>query len=111
MACDSCRRGLVLANRNTIFTKARSAKRAARCNLSVGYGNQAKGSSQAKRSKSPLPVTETKPHAKVINLMDALKRSVSEAAQTPQKTTRHASRSTKKGPTLVKSRKRPGKAA
>ena len=74
---------------------------------------------EAKRTEKPLPVSEGKPRAKVINLMDALKRSVSESnrkedrprTQEDHPQTRSSSRSSKKGPTLVKSGKRSHKAA
>ena len=66
---------------------------------------------QAKRTQSPLPAVETKPRAKVVSLMDALKRSVSETSSTPQHPRPSASRTSKNGPTLVKSRKRSRKAA
>ena len=67
---------------------------------------------EAKRTEKPLPVAEGKPRAKVINLMDALKRSVSESNQKEQRPRATSSpRSTKKGPTLLKSRKRSHKAA
>ncbi|HMG85503.1 MAG TPA: Ku protein [Terracidiphilus sp.] len=66
----------------------------------------------ARRSKSPLPVAESKPRPKVINLLDALKRSVSESGREQKHPKSSASsRSSKKGPTLVKSRKRSRKAA
>ena len=74
---------------------------------------------EAKRRDKPLPVSEGKPRAKVINLMDALKRSVSESNRKEDRPrtkedhpqTRSSSRSSKKGPTLVKSGKRSHKAA
>ncbi len=74
---------------------------------------------EAKRKEKPLPLAEEKPRAKVINLMDALKRSVSESNQKKERPrtkedrprTRSSSRSSKKGPTLVKSGKRSHKAA
>ncbi len=67
---------------------------------------------EARRTKSPLPVSESKPRAKVINLMDALKRSVNESSHDQklfQAQPLHAA--SKNGPTLVKSRKRSRKAA
>ncbi|MGA8743850.1 MAG: Ku protein [Terracidiphilus sp.] len=65
---------------------------------------------EAKRTETPLPVAEGKPRAEVINLMDALKRSVSESKE--DRSHAHSSRrSSKKGPTLVKSGKRSHKAA
>ncbi|MGC2612848.1 MAG: Ku protein, partial [Terracidiphilus sp.] len=71
---------------------------------------------EAKRKDKPLPVSEDKPRAKVINLMDALKRSVSRKEDRPRTKedhpqTRSSSRNSKKGPTLVKSGKRSHKAA
>jgi DNA end-binding protein Ku len=67
---------------------------------------------EAKRTEKPLPVADGKPRAKVINLMDALKRSVSESNQKEVRPrTRSSTRSSKKGPTLLKSGKRPHKAA
>jgi DNA end-binding protein Ku len=74
---------------------------------------------EAKRKQKSLPVVEEKPRAKVINLMDALKRSVSESNQNKERPRtkedhpriRSSSRSSKKGPTLVKSGKRSHKAA
>jgi DNA end-binding protein Ku len=67
---------------------------------------------EAKRKDKPLPVAEEKPRPKVINLMDALKRSVSESNQKEARPrARSSSRSSKNGPTLVKSRKRSRKAA
>jgi DNA end-binding protein Ku len=72
----------------------------------------------AKRKEKPLPVAEEKPRAKVINLMDALKQSVSESGQKGDRRRKEASprarssaRSSKRGPTLVKSGKRSHKAA
>jgi DNA end-binding protein Ku len=61
----------------------------------------------AKRTKSPLPEVADKPKAKVVSLMDALKRSVDE---TKPKAGR-SKRSAKKGPVLVKSGKRSHRAA
>ena len=67
---------------------------------------------EAKRTETPLPVAEGKPRAKVINLMDALKRSVSESSRRPKTSPRLLLRAPRKnGPTLVKSRKRSRKAA
>jgi DNA end-binding protein Ku len=74
---------------------------------------------EAKRKEKPLPLAEEKPRAKVINLMDALKRSVSESNQKKERPrtkedrprTRSSSRSSKKGPTLVKSGRGSHKAA
>ena len=66
---------------------------------------------EAKRTEKPLPVAEGKPRAKVISLMDALKRSVTETSSAPKHRKPSTSRSSKNGPTLVKSRKRSRKAA
>jgi DNA end-binding protein Ku len=66
---------------------------------------------EAKRTEKPLAVSEGKPRAKVISLMDALKRSVNETSDAPKHRKPSTSRSPKKGPTLVKSRKRSRKAA
>jgi DNA end-binding protein Ku len=67
---------------------------------------------EAKRTEKPLPVSEGKPRAKIIDLMDALKRSLSETnGKEVRPRTRSSPRSSKKGPTLVKSGKRPHKAA
>jgi DNA end-binding protein Ku len=67
---------------------------------------------EAKRTESPLPIAESKPRAKVISLMDALKRSVSEGGNEQKRSKASGrTRSSKKGPTLVKSRKRSRKAA
>ena len=66
---------------------------------------------EAKRTESPLPVAESKPRAKVVSLMDALKRSVSESSHDRKQPKTSTSRSSKNGPTLVKPRKRSGKAA
>jgi len=67
---------------------------------------------EAKRTEKPLPVAEGKPRAKVINLMDALKRSVAESNRKEERPRASSSpRSTKKGPRLVKSGKRSHKAA
>src|SRR5579863_5031844 len=66
---------------------------------------------EARRTKSPLPVAESKPRAKVVSLMDALKRSVSESSHEQKLSKPATSRPSKNGPTLVKSRKRSRKAA
>ncbi|MGA9586800.1 MAG: Ku protein [Terracidiphilus sp.] len=67
---------------------------------------------EAKRKDKPLPVADERPRAKVINLMDALKRSVSESNQKATRPrTGSSPRSTTKGPRLVKSGKRSHKAA
>jgi DNA end-binding protein Ku len=62
---------------------------------------------EAKRTETPLPVVEEKPRPKVVNLMDALRRSVDESKGKPPE----PARKTKKGPTLVKSGKRSHRAA
>lgn len=66
---------------------------------------------EAKRKNKPLPLEEEKPQkAQVINLMDALRRSVGEVKAAPRR--KHTSRTGKtKGPMLVKSARRPHKAA
>lgn len=67
---------------------------------------------EAKRTATPLPVAEQKPRAKVVNLMDALKLSVSKSNRKQDRPrTPSPPRSPKKGPTLVKSGKRSHKAA
>ncbi len=66
---------------------------------------------EAKRTEKPLPVAEGKPRAKVISLMDALKRSVTETSGATKHRKASTSHSSKNGPTLVKSRKRSRKAA
>jgi len=60
----------------------------------------------AKRNEKPLPAVEEKPRAKVVNLMDALRRSVDESKSKPAST-----RSSRKGPRLVKTGKRSHRAA
>lgn len=67
---------------------------------------------EAKRTEKPLPLAASKPRAKVISLMDALKRSVSESGH-EQKHSKASvpTRTSRKGPTLVRSRKRSRKAA
>jgi len=60
----------------------------------------------AKRNERPLPVSDEKPRAKVVNLMDALRRSVDESKSKPAST-----RASKKGPRLVKTGKRSRRAA
>lgn len=62
---------------------------------------------EAKRTESPLPAVEEKPRAKVINLMDALKRSVDESKKKPSR----AEHPSKSGPRLVKPGKRSRRAA
>jgi DNA end-binding protein Ku len=67
---------------------------------------------EAKRAQKPLPVAEAKPRAKVISLMDALKRSVRESNQKEDRPRAGSSpRSSTKGPKLVKSGKRSHQAA
>lgn len=61
----------------------------------------------AKRNETPLPVSEEKPKAKVVNLMDALRRSVDES-KTKKTSSHHAA---KDGPKLVKTGKRSRRAA
>ena len=63
---------------------------------------------EAKRTETPLPVSEEKPRSKVVNLMDALRRSVSETKEKPHATHHRAA---KKGPRLVKTGKRSRSAA
>jgi len=68
---------------------------------------------EAKRRKVALPEEERPERPKVVGLMDALRRSVSESKR-PDKVNRAPSRSSqshKKGPALVKPRKRTHKAA
>ena len=60
----------------------------------------------ARRSNTPLPVSEEKPRSKVVSLMDALKRSVDETKEKPR--SKHAARN---GPRLVKTGKRSRRAA
>lgn len=62
---------------------------------------------EAKRTETPFPVVEEKPRPKVVNLIDALRRSVDESRAKPSEPERKA----KKGPTLVKSGKRSHRAA
>jgi DNA end-binding protein Ku len=61
----------------------------------------------AKRSETPIPVSEDKRGPRVVNLMDALRRSVNESQKKPA-ASHHAAR---KGPRLVKTGKRSHKAA
>lgn len=68
---------------------------------------------EAKRKKVALPEEERPERPKVVSLMDALRRSVSESKR-PEKTRRTPSRSSqshKKGPALVKPKRRTHKAA
>jgi len=60
---------------------------------------------EAKRHEKPLPVSEEKPRPKVVNLMDALRKSV-ESKSKPG-----ASHASRKGPRLVKTGKRSRRAA
>lgn len=62
---------------------------------------------EAKRTKSPLSEVSEKPRAKVVSLMDALKRSVDQSRAKSGPAKHHA----KKGPVLVKSGKRSHRAA
>lgn len=62
---------------------------------------------KARRAETPLPVVQDKSRAKVIGLMDALKRSVDESKKKPI----GARPSAQKGPRLVKSGKRSHRAA
>lgn len=69
---------------------------------------------KAKRTEAPIPEVEEKPRAKVFNLMDALKRSVDESKAKSHGPKQHAKSSKghpRNGPVLVKSGKRPHKAA
>jgi DNA end-binding protein Ku len=61
----------------------------------------------AKRNETPIPVSEEKPGPRVVNLMDALRRSVNENQKKPS-AAHHAA---KKGPRLVKTGKRSRRAA
>jgi DNA end-binding protein Ku len=68
---------------------------------------------EAKRKKVALPAEERPERPKVVSLMDALRRSVSESKR-PEKANRTPSRSSqshKKGPALVKPKRRTHKAA
>lgn len=62
---------------------------------------------EARKNDTPLPVSEPKPRAKVIDLMDALKRSVDETKRRPSP----KESASGKGPRLVKSGKRSRSAA
>ncbi|HEY2472250.1 MAG TPA: Ku protein [Terracidiphilus sp.] len=62
---------------------------------------------EARRTKAPMAEVEEKPKAKVVSLMDALKRSVNETKTKPST----SKRSAQKGPVLVKSGKRSHRAA
>jgi DNA end-binding protein Ku len=59
----------------------------------------------AKRNDKTLPVSEGKPKPKVVNLMDALRRSVDESKSKP------SHRASTNGPRLVKTGKRSRRAA
>jgi DNA end-binding protein Ku len=67
---------------------------------------------EAKQKKAPLPLEENRgKSAKVINLMDALRQSVSKAKR-PAASERRTSRAdARKGPILVEARKRKHRAA
>lgn len=60
----------------------------------------------SKRHEKPLPVSDEKPKAKVVNLTDALRRSVDESKAKPA-----SNRASRKGPRLVKTGKRSRRAA
>jgi DNA end-binding protein Ku len=67
---------------------------------------------EAKRTEKPLPVSDEKSkRPKVVNLMDALKQSVSETKRQDNNRKAPPRQSLKKGPTLVKPRKRAHRAA
>lgn len=67
---------------------------------------------EAKQKNAPLPVEEERPKpTKVINLMDALRASVSQTKKPPASERRGVKSAAKKGPTLVRQGKRKGKAA
>lgn len=67
---------------------------------------------EAKQKNVRLPVEEEQPRpTKVINLMDALRASVSQAKKPPASERRGTKSAAKKGPTLVGQGKRKGKAA
>jgi DNA end-binding protein Ku len=62
---------------------------------------------EAKQKNLPMPVEEEKPKpAKVVNLMDALRQSVSTARRPAGRERRSAKPSSKKGPVLVSARRR-----
>lgn len=67
---------------------------------------------EAKQKNAPLPLEEERPKpTKVINLMDALRESVSQRKKPPASENRVARPAAKKGPSLVGHGKRKGKAA
>lgn len=67
---------------------------------------------EAKQKNVPLPLEEKRPKSpKVVNLMDALRESVSQANQTPADKQRVAKTPPKKGPVLVGASKRKHRAA
>jgi DNA end-binding protein Ku len=67
---------------------------------------------EAKRTETPLPVTEEKPRPKVVSLMDALKRSINESKRPESRKKPPVSEQpSRKGPALVKPRKRAHRAA
>jgi DNA end-binding protein Ku len=67
---------------------------------------------EAKQKNMPLPLEEEKQkHAEVTNLMDALRRSVTQAKRPPAREKPAAASASKKGPTLVKASTRKHKAA
>jgi DNA end-binding protein Ku len=67
---------------------------------------------EAKQKNMPLPLEEEKPkQAKVTNLMDALRRSISEAKRPPAREKPAAPTASKKGPTLVQAASRKHKVA
>jgi DNA end-binding protein Ku len=67
---------------------------------------------EAKVNNAPLPKEEPAAKSgKVINLMDALRKSIQPAAAAPAKTPAKATADTKKGPTLVKAKPKAAKPA
>ncbi len=62
---------------------------------------------EAKQKNMPLPLEEEKPERpRVVNLMEALRRSVTEAKRPPVSEKPAAERASKKGPVLVKSKRK-----
>ncbi|MGA8728420.1 MAG: Ku protein [Terracidiphilus sp.] len=62
---------------------------------------------EAKRKNKPLPLEKEKPERpKVVNLMDALRRSVTQAKSPPVSAKAAAGRASKKGPVLVKPKRK-----
>ena len=62
---------------------------------------------EAKRKNKPLPLEEEKPERpKVVNLIDALRRSVTQAKSPPVSAKAAAGRASKKGPVLVKPKRK-----